>query len=212
VPAPLRVHVIDHERLVREALALAIAVDPRFTCPAHDDAGDADVVVVGAHAPGSGIHEAIADLRRDRPRSRIVAVVSYLDDPVADSLLAAGADTATCASAPFRVLLDAVAGELPSDRHVVARHDRDERAAVTARADGLTSRQFEVLQLLGSGLTAQQVSRQLQIKLATTRDHIKALHRRMGCSSTTELVVVAARRGFLPQLQRPLPPMELTRA
>ncbi|QXC59380.1 LuxR C-terminal-related transcriptional regulator [Aquihabitans sp. G128] len=194
-----RISVQERSGLFGQALLQAVQADPRYEACEAD--GGADVVVVCSNTFGSGLEDALAQARSCAPGARVLAVVGDLDHALADLLLATGADVVVCATVPLPTFLDALepgAAErhLPETAH-------DDRASAAAREAGLTPRQYEVLQLLGAGVPAQQISRQLQIAVATTRDHIKALHRAFDCNSSLQLVIVAARRGLLPALQRP---------
>lgn len=61
----------------------------------------------------------------------------------------------------------------------------------------LTPRQFEVLQALGEGLTAQQAADRLGVKWSTIRSLNNAAFRALGCSNATQAVAVMGRRGWL---------------
>jgi len=59
----------------------------------------------------------------------------------------------------------------------------------TMAAHGLTPREAEVANLLCEGLAAKQVARELYISVHTVRDHVKAIHRKVGVGSRAELLV-----------------------
>jgi DNA-binding CsgD family transcriptional regulator len=61
----------------------------------------------------------------------------------------------------------------------------------------LTPRQFEVLQLLGEGLTAEQVARQLQIEWTTVRSLNHTAFKRLGCANATQAVAIMGQRGWM---------------
>jgi DNA-binding NarL/FixJ family response regulator len=77
----------------------------------------------------------------------------------------------------------------------------DERAVQRARDRfGLTAREADVLQLLGEGLDAQTIARQLIMSVHTARGHLKSLMMKLNAHSQVELLVVATRQGLLPSL------------
>lgn len=76
------------------------------------------------------------------------------------------------------------------------------RVAVTALpAEGgdepLTSREHEVLDLLGQGLSNKQIARRLAISEHTVKFHVSALYAKLGATSRTDAVSRGARRGLI---------------
>jgi len=61
----------------------------------------------------------------------------------------------------------------------------------------LSPREREVLALLAEGLDAQAIAKQLGITLNTTRDHLKAIRRKLGARTQVEVLLTAIRRGLL---------------
>ena len=76
------------------------------------------------------------------------------------------------------------------------------RVAVSALpAEGgdepLTSREHEVLDLLGQGLSNKQIARRLGISEHTVKFHVSALYAKLGATSRTDAVSRGARRGLI---------------
>lgn len=61
----------------------------------------------------------------------------------------------------------------------------------------LTSREHEVLALLGEGHRAGQIAAELGVSIATVRNHIRAILHKLGCHSQLEAVAESRRRGLL---------------
>ena len=61
----------------------------------------------------------------------------------------------------------------------------------------LTSREREVLALLGEGLGARRIADRFDVSIATVRNHIHAILGNLGCHSQLEAVATARRRGLL---------------
>ncbi len=73
--------------------------------------------------------------------------------------------------------------------------------ADTAQADdgealGLSPRQVDVLRLLVEGRSNKMIMRELELSESTVKTHLQAIFRRLGVSSRTQAVVVAARLGL----------------
>jgi two-component system nitrate/nitrite response regulator NarL len=65
------------------------------------------------------------------------------------------------------------------------------------REASLTRREREVLRLLGDGLRAAQIAAALGLSIATVRNHIRAILRKLDSHFQLEAVAEARRRGLL---------------
>jgi DNA-binding NarL/FixJ family response regulator len=61
----------------------------------------------------------------------------------------------------------------------------------------LTTRQAEVLQLLGEGLSTEAIASRLGVAAETARNHIRGVLRGLGVHSRLEAVVEGRERGLL---------------
>ena len=61
----------------------------------------------------------------------------------------------------------------------------------------LTSRQQEVLRLLGEGLTTREIADRLVCAHATARNHVQAILIRLGCRSQLAAVLKAQQLGLI---------------
>ena len=56
---------------------------------------------------------------------------------------------------------------------------------------GLTNKEFEVLQLLGSGITASNMAKQLFLSEATVKTHLAAIYRKLSASNRAQALNIA---------------------
>src|SRR5918912_799458 len=70
-------------------------------------------------------------------------------------------------------------------------------AAVAPPSDPLTARELQVLQLVAQGLPNKGIARRLGISENTAKFHVASLCGKLGASSRTEAVTLAARRGLI---------------
>jgi DNA-binding NarL/FixJ family response regulator len=63
--------------------------------------------------------------------------------------------------------------------------------------ESLTARELQVLQLVAQGLPNKGIARQLKISENTAKFHVASLCGKLGASSRTEAVTIAARRGLI---------------
>lgn len=64
----------------------------------------------------------------------------------------------------------------------------------------LTQRQTEIVELLASGLTAEQAADRLSRAVPTVRRHIQLAYERVGARNTAHLVAISISRGFIKAL------------
>ena len=62
--------------------------------------------------------------------------------------------------------------------------------------DLLTPRERQMLHLLAEGLTAEEIASRLDVHVATVKAHRSRIMRKLGLSSTSELVRVALREAM----------------
>ena len=77
----------------------------------------------------------------------------------------------------------------------------DHEAAWTGAVKSLTSREREVFDLLGRGLSNKEIAAALGIKLRTSRAHVESILRKLGVESRLQAGLVAAAHG--PRRRRP---------
>ena len=158
-----------------------------------------DLCLIDVHMPGSGI-SAIEKIAPERPETAIVALtVSRNDDDLFDAIRAGASgyllkDT-SAKRLPF-ALQDVVAGEAAMPRALVARLVDEFRArgryrripVFGSRGPMLTNREWDVLELLGDGLSTKQIAARLFLSPATVRSHVAAILRKLGVADRAAAV------------------------
>ena len=159
---------------------------------------DADLLLLDLNMPGVQGFSALVHLRAVHPQLPIVMVSAREEPEVMRRALDHGAmgfipkssDAATLAAA-LRQVLD---GErwIPQAA-LAARPMAEEERAVAARIRELTTQQFRVLLMLGSGLLNKQIGYELGVSEATIKAHMTAILRKLGASNRTQAVLLAGR-------------------
>jgi DNA-binding NarL/FixJ family response regulator len=207
---PIRVVIVDDERLFAELLRVALrgaegievlAVVHDFkTAVAKVNELRPDVVLADYHLPdGTG-----ADLAR-AVRSALpdTAVLVLTADPSAATLndvARSGAVGHLTKERGFAEVVDSVraaaGGEIlfaPSELQRLLLDNAAQRKVV----EPLTTRELEVLRLLASGTSTTAAAESLGISTATLRAHVQAVLRKLGAHSRLEAVAEAARLGLV---------------
>lgn len=148
-----------------------------------------DVALLDIHMPGNGI-QAARDIVRGAPEVVVVMLTqSAEDDDLFDSLRAGASgyllkdtDPATLAD-KLRGVLD---GEAAMPPRLVARIMDEFRAPAKRRfarrsvaAAKLSAREWEVMQLLGEGLSTEEVSKRLFLSATTVRVHVSSVLKKL---------------------------------
>lgn len=60
----------------------------------------------------------------------------------------------------------------------------------------LTRREVDVLTLAAEGLSNHAIGRRLGLQMNTVKNYLRAVHRKLGATSRTEAVMIAARAGY----------------
>jgi DNA-binding NarL/FixJ family response regulator len=168
--------VVGEAANAEEAVAMTVAHRP-------------DVVLLDIHMPGNGI-SATAELTQKMPDVPIVMLTSsYEEDDLFDSLRAGasgyllkGGDPAELSEALRRVL----AGEPAITPRLVIRimdefraPSRRRFARRSAAAARLSEREWEVMNLLGQGLSTDEVARRLFLSATTVRVHVSTVLKKL---------------------------------
>ena len=215
-----RVLVVDDHSAVAEAVAMAIDSQSDLQCvgtasslaEARRMAAEQspDVILIDVELPdGDGI-EAVPELRRETPRARVLVLTGH----TAVSVLARAASAGVCGFLPkesgihevlraIRVARDG--GMIVNNATLSSVLDRigsgaEAPAAAVSAGDLFTPRELDVLRGLASGRDPQSIARGLGMSVNTCRGHVKSILGKLGAHSQLEAVVIALRRGLLPEL------------
>ncbi len=212
----VRVLLADDHVPTRDDIRRALEADDRFVVCA--EAGDApaaiqgavregpDVCILDVHMPGGGV-AAAWEISTRLPQAKIVMLTVSRDDTDLFASLRAGAagyllkdmDPAQLPNA----LGDVLNGEAALPPELVARviqefRDRGpRRRAVLARGgyETLTSREWQVLDLLRQELTTAAIARRLVLSPVTVRSHINNILRKVRAESREALLQDFEERG-----------------
>lgn len=163
-----------------------------------------DIVVMDVGLPGLNGIEATRQIAEASPNANVIALSMHSDKRYVIQMLRAGAKAyllKNCASDELVRAIRAVQnGETFLSQgiaqtlveHVV----RDQASAGSAFTD-LTSREREVLQLLGEGMTSKEIAAELHISVKTVETYRRDIMQKLDLHSVAELTKYAIRQGLI---------------
>ena len=216
---PLRVLIADDHAPTRHDVRRALDADERFeVCAEVPDAAEAvraavqerpDVCLLDVRMPGSGL-AAAWEIAARLPHAKIVMLTVSDDDRDLFAALRAGADGYLLKTMDLRQLPDELQGvcigEAAMPRALVARvleefHGREPRWRSPVRRESaerrLTSREWEVLELLAQGRSTAKIADMLVLSSSAVRVHITSIVRKLKVANrdaAAELFRKSARR------------------
>jgi DNA-binding NarL/FixJ family response regulator len=203
-PKKHRVLLVDDHPLVRRGLAEVISREPDLeTCGEAGDVQEAlleverthpDVVVVDLTLKtGHGI-ELIETLKGRDPRLKMLVSSMHDEMLFAERVLRAGAMGYVSKQEPPDTLLRAVRQVLRGDVYLSPRMtSRMLHRVATGNAaqedpvHGLSNRELEVYEMIGQGLTIQQIAVRLHLSPKTVETHREKVKQKLNLKSSAEL-------------------------
>jgi len=212
--AQISVLVVDDHRTFAEALALAVQLEKGLAVLVAASGREAveiaerdrpDVVLMDMEMPGMGGIAAIRRINETHPAAHIIVLSAHDDDLIRARALEAGAVGYISKLTPLSEIADLVRrahrGESILDEAEIERltrllrHRRHQEATERQRANRLTARQTEILQLIADGVPGQEIARLLNMSPLTLRTHVQNILTRLGVHTKIEAVSVALRHG-----------------
>ena len=174
--------VVGEAATGREAVDLARALQP-------------DVVLMDMIMPELNGPEAIALIKQENPKARILVLTSFGESKQVSAAVQAGALGYLLKDSSPDDLLHAIRSVhrgnlvLPQDLAVKLMQPQP-----AASVDQLTERETDVLRLLAQGQSNQEIARNLSISDTTVRSHVSNILMKLGVSNRTQAALVARER------------------
>ncbi|HEU4547672.1 MAG TPA: response regulator transcription factor, partial [Microlunatus sp.] len=148
-----------------------------------------DVALLDIHMPGNGI-TAAREIARTLPGTAVVMLTASAEDADLFDSLRAGASGYLLKDTDPAVLVDelrsALDGQAPLSRRLVSRIMEEFRSPATPRfsrrsraSARLSAREWEVMELLGDGLSTEEVAQRLFLSPTTVRVHVSGVLRKL---------------------------------
>ncbi|BBJ44665.1 DNA-binding response regulator [Streptomyces antimycoticus] len=219
-PSPLRIVLVDDERMVRTALRAILSSEPDLQVVGEAGSGAEavpvvrelrpDVVLMDVRMPdvdGIRATERILSTMADPPR--VIVVTTFENDSYVYDALRAGASGFLLKRARAEDLVQAVRLVARSDsllfpaavRALAAEHAAargpDREASARALSERLSEREAVVLRLMTDGLSNSEIATRMAVGPATVKTHVGAVLTKLGVRDRTQAVIAAYESGFV---------------
>lgn len=220
--SPIRVLLVDDHPLFREGLANILDNQPDFTVVG--EAGDGiealvkarkllpDLILMDVVMPGCDGLEATQNIKRELPKTTIVMLTIRDDDEKLFDAIRNGAQGYLLKSIRSKEMLEmlraAIRGEAALTPilggRILEEFRRMSRSIGSEPADknkALTAREREILQLVASGATNQEIANQLHVSIHTVKTHIRKILAKLHKERRYEAAQYARREGLIPPVE-----------
>jgi DNA-binding NarL/FixJ family response regulator len=201
----LRILIVDDHPMMREGLALVLESSGKIEVVGH--AGDGaeaikmfaqlqpDITLMDLQMPTLNGVEAIAAIRSQSPKARIIVLTTYAGDTRALRALKAGASGFLLKNSVRKDLLEAIQVVASGRRYLPPGVATE--IAVHAVDEPLTSREVDILRLIAQGKANKQVAHQIGVAEETVKAHLKSIFAKLDVADRTHAVALAAKRGII---------------
>ncbi|KXP14199.1 response regulator transcription factor [Tsukamurella pseudospumae] len=215
---PIRLLLVDDQDLVRLGLHRILRRRDGFEVVAECSDGDEvaravtdsapDVVLMDLRMKRMSGMEATRRVTGNNGAPPVLVLTTFRDDDLLSEALRAGASGFVLKDSPAEELIRAVrlvaAGEAVLDPAVTGRVLETYRAApvATAAPSGpaitrLTSREIDVLALVGRGMSNDDIAAELVISIVTVKSHIGSIFTKLDVRNRAEAIVFAFDHGIV---------------
>lgn len=213
-----RILILDDHPMTRYGLRQLINQEPDLVvCGEAESAPQAlavtasarpDLVLVDLTMPGKGGLEFIKDLRAQYPAVPALVLTMHDESIYAERVLRAGARGYIMKNEGGEKVLEAIRQVLRGEVYVSKIMSstlldiltRRHASGREARPGTLTDREFEVFQLIGQGLSAQQIGRRLNLSVKTIETHRQHIKQKLKLQTGPALIRQAVRWAAAQQL------------
>lgn len=214
-----RIIIADDHELFRDGLASMINSQPDMEIVGRAEDGlevftlarelKPDLIIMDVNMPISNGLEATRLIHREMPKTSILILTVHEEEEKLFEAIKAGAVGYILKNSDSEKFLEGVRSALNGEAvlpPILARQLLEEFASLASRSKPspsgdtipiLTAREKEVLELIVTGATNQEISEKLSISIYTTKSHVRNILSKLQVVSRHEAVQVALKEGLL---------------
>jgi DNA-binding NarL/FixJ family response regulator len=215
----IRILVAEDHMIVREGLKQLLSNEADFAVVGEARDGhevlklvrelDFDVLLLDMSMPGKSGIELIKQVKGDKPRLRLLVLSMHQENQYAVRAIKAGASGYLTKDSASAQLVSAIRKVAAGGAFISA--EVAEQLALDAMPNAaglphttLSDREYQVFQLLVSGVTVSEIADRLNVSVKTVSTHKARLLEKMGIGSQTELIRYALRHHLVEDSADPL--------
>jgi DNA-binding NarL/FixJ family response regulator len=215
----LRILLVDDHEVVLLGLRTLVDSNPDMIVVA--EAGTAqealllveqkqpDVVVLDLRLPDRSGLEVCREIRKRFPKTQVVILTSYISEEFVSEALKSGAAGYVLKEVGNEELLRAIRaamrGEIVLDSsassYMVTRLRNLESKVDNLVLKDLSSREIDILKLVGQGNSNREIGTKLNLSPITVRNYVSNILGKLGCSNRVQLAIFAAEHRLLEEFQ-----------
>ena len=210
----IRVLLADDHHVLRQGMAQALDAQPDMRVVAQAGNGHEAVALAKQHKPDIALLdinmpvidgvEAARQLSTVSPNTGIIMLTMYRRDEYVFEAIKAGASGYMLKEVELADLLSAIRsvaqGDAILDPSIAGRvlaELRTPSEATPSKADSLSERDLEVLNLVAQGLSNQAIADELSLAEKTVRNRLSAIFRQLQVENRTQAALYALRKGII---------------
>ena len=214
--SPYEIVIAEDHTILRQGLRVLLSTNPDFKVVGEAEDGRAavksvetlspDLLLIDLSMPKMTGMEAIAEIKKSSPDTRVVVLTVHKDEEYVLSALRAGADGYVLKDAGHEELVTAVKNVLAGKRYlspdisekVIEGYLEGRRPSKDRTPwDTLTNREREILKLIAEGYKNREIAEQLFISLKTAEKHRSNLMKKLDLHNTATLTAFAMEKGII---------------
>lgn len=204
----LRIAIIEDDKILRESYGLLLGeVEDFFIVNAYESYDDAkkqlkedhpQVILLDVNLPGTSGIEAIPELKKMLPHTRVIILTVYDSPETVFEALNNGADGYLTKNSSAEKIIEAVrdvcngGGVMSINVARIVMHSFQKNLDTP-----LTKRETEILKRIATGQTKIQIANDLFIDQNTVRSHVKNIYIKLDVNSKSEAIKVAKQQRFI---------------
>lgn len=213
----IRVLLADDLSLIRQGIKAMVSTSEEVEVVGEAATADAaaqmalelrpNVILMDEEMPGDSVH-ATQRVKEAAPDVEVIMMTERLDDAKALRAIEAGATGYVLKDIPISNLIGALRSvcngraffhpEVARKLMVrLAQLSREHRGRMRLEAEGLTSRELDVLMELAKGLTDREIAAKFVVAEGTVKTHIHNILRKLGVRNRTQAVASVLRKGLI---------------
>ena len=211
----LRVLIVDDHKIMREGLRSLLEKLPDIEVVAEAESAqkalklveeiEPNLVIIDVVMPSLNGIEATRRILAKIPTIKVIALSMYSDKRFVMEMLRAGASGYLLKDCAFEELDEAIRAVIEDRTYITPRivdiivkdyFSQIEKPSSSALS-ALTSRQYEVLQLLAEGKTTREIAQQMSLSVKTIESHRQQIINKLNIRSIAGLTKYAIREGLI---------------